>query len=208
LKGKNVTIQVVGAGLYRTGTKSLKAALEVLLGRPSYHMAEVFIHPEHVATWHNAALGNMPNWHEFLKNYDATLDAPAAYFWPEISSTFPSAVVLLSVRSEESWWQSASQTVMKTEGLVSPEWDAMNNAIRDSRFSTSGQDKDSMIQGFRDHNAQVRKGVDSSHLLEWTIGDGWGPICKALDLPVPDEPFPHTNSTQEWLEREAHRNNS
>ncbi len=115
-KGKDMTIQVVGAGLYRTGTKSLKAALEVLLGRPSYHMAEVFIHPEHVATWHNAALGNMPNWHEFLKNYDATLDAPAAYFWPEISSAFPNALVLLSVRSEESWWQSASQTVMKTEG--------------------------------------------------------------------------------------------
>ena len=78
-----MAIQVVGAGLYRTGTKSLKAALEMLLGRPSYHMAEVFAHPEHVPMWHNAALGKMPNWHGFLKDYDATLDAPAAYFWPE-----------------------------------------------------------------------------------------------------------------------------
>ncbi len=201
-----MTIRVVGAGLYRTGTKSLKAALETLLGKPSYHMAEVFIHPEHVPIWHDAAHGNEPNWHEFLKNYGATLDAPAAYFWPELSRAFPNALVLLSVRSEESWWQSASQTVMKTEGMVSPEWDAMNNAIRGARFSTSGLDMDSMIQGFRDHNEQVRKGVDSNRLLEWTIGDGWESICKALNLPVPKEPFPHTNSTKEWLEREANRN--
>ena len=77
-----MTIRVVGAGLYRTGTKSLKAALERLLGRPSYHMAEVFIHPEHVPVWHGAALGKMPNWADFLQAYFATLDAPAAYFWP------------------------------------------------------------------------------------------------------------------------------
>ena len=200
-----MAIRVVGAGLYRTGTKSLKAALETLLGRPSYHMAEVFMHPEHVPTWHNAALGQMPNWHEFLKDYDATLDAPAAYFWPEISNAFPDALVLLSVRSEDSWWRSASQTVMKTEGLVSPEWDAMNNAVRASRFSTTELDRESMIEGFRQHNEQVRREVDSGRLLEWTIGDGWPPICEALRLPVPDEPFPHTNSTQEWLERERNR---
>ena len=73
-----MTIRVVGAGLYRTGTKSLKAALETLLQRPSYHMAEVFLHPEHIPVWHNAALGDMPDWREFLQAYDATLDAPAA----------------------------------------------------------------------------------------------------------------------------------
>ena len=73
---------------------------------------------------------------------------------------------------------------------------AMNNAIRSARLSTSGLDMDSMIQAFRDHNEQVRKGVDSNRLLEWTIGDGWEPICKALNLPVPKEPFPHINSTK------------
>lgn len=199
-------IRIVGAGLYRTGTKSLKAALEILLGRPSYHMAEVFKHPEHIPIWHRAATGEMPEWSDFLSDFDATLDAPAAYFWPEIADAYPEALVLLSVRSAESWWQSASQTVMKTEGLVSPEWDAMNSAIRGARFSTSGLDKDSMIKGYQDHNEQVRSGIDPSRLLEWTIGDGWEPICKALRIPVPDEPFPHTNSTKEWLERAGNRN--
>lgn len=200
-----MTIRVVGAGLYRTGTKSLKSALETLLGGASYHMAEVFLHPDHIPIWHDAALGNMPNWQEFLRDYVGTLDAPAAYFWPEISAAFPDALVLLSVRSDESWWQSASQTVMKTEGLVSPEWDAMNHAVRSARFSTTQQDEESMILGFRHHNERVRRQVDPGRLLEWTIGDGWEPLCEALDLPVPDEPFPHTNTTKEWLEREALR---
>lgn len=200
-------MHVIGAGLYRTGTKSLKAALEILLGRASYHMAEVFEHPEHIPIWHDAALGNMPDWNEFLMDYDATLDAPAAYFWPEISSAFPDALILLSTRTEESWWQSASQTVMKTEGLVSPEWDAMNSAIRGARFSTSELDKESMIKGFRDHNERVRSAADPGRLLEWTIGDGWEPICQALNIAVPEVPFPHTNSTKEWLDRARHRKN-
>ena len=197
-----MTIRVVGAGLYRTGTKSLKAALEILLGKPAYHMAEVFKHPEHVPVWRKAATGQLPDWSVFLEGYAATLDAPATYFWPELSAAFPDALVLLSVRSADSWWQSASQTVMKTEGLVSPEWDAMNDAIRRSRFLTTKIDGDSMMAGFRHHNQQVREGVDPNRLLEWTIGDGWQPICHALNLPVPDVPFPHTNSTKEWLARE------
>ena len=161
-----MAVQVVGAGLYRTGTKSLKEALERLLGRPSYHMAEVFVHPEHIPVWHSAALGCMPNWADFLKAYGATLDAPAAYFWRELSEAFPDAIVLLSVRSADSWWESASQTVLRTEGLVSPEWDAMNEAISSSRFATSTRTRESAIRGFNLHNDRVRETVAPDRLLE------------------------------------------
>lgn len=113
-----MTIRVVGAGLYRTGTLLLKAALERVLGRPSYHMVEVFLHREHIPIWHKASLGSTPDWAESLRDYAATLDAPAAYFWPDLAAAFPDALVLLSVRSPESWWESASQTVMRTEGKV------------------------------------------------------------------------------------------
>ena len=196
-----MTIRVVGAGLYRTGTKSLKAALEQLLGRPSYHMAEVFLHPEHISTWHSAALGRMPVWAEFLQDYSATLDAPAAYFWPELSDAFPDAIVLLSVRSAESWWESASQTVLRTKGMVSPEWDAMNEAISATRFATPTDTRESAIRGFNLHNDRVREKVKPNRLLEWTAGDGWEPICAALGVSVPGEPFPHTNSREEWAAR-------
>ncbi|MGE4605896.1 MAG: sulfotransferase family protein [Myxococcota bacterium] len=200
-----MTLQVVGAGLFRTGTMSLKAALERLLGRSSYHMAEVFVHPEHVPIWHSAALGEMPNWAEFLKEYCATVDAPAAYFWPELSEAFPDAIVLLSVRSADSWCESASQTVLRTEGMVSPEWDAMNEAISSTRFATSKDDRESAIQGFNLHNARVREAVEPRRLVEWRDGDGWEPICAALGVSVPDEPFPHTNTREEWRARERAR---
>ena len=166
-----MSIRVVGAGLFRTGTSSLKLALERLLGRPSYHMAEVFVHPEHIPTWHAAALGRMPSWPEFLENYSATLDVPAAYFWPELSEAFPDALVLLSTRSPESWWDSASQTVMRTEGLVSPEWDAMNDTISTSRFATSTDTREDAVRGFNQHNDRVRSEVEPGRLLEWTAGD-------------------------------------
>jgi len=200
-----MSIKVVGAGLYRTGTLSLKAALERLLGRTSYHMAEVFRHPEHVPVWHNAALGSMPSWAEFLVDYDATLDAPAAYFWPELSAAFPDAIVLLSVRDPESWWESASKTVMRTEGQVSPEWDAMNEAISSSRFATHTRTKEAAIEGFELHNQRVRSEIEPARLLEWRAGDGWEPICSALGVPIPDEPFPHTNTREEWAAREQAR---
>jgi len=86
-----MTLRVVGAGLGRTGTNSLKVALEQLLGAPCYHMMEVFTHPEHIPDWHAAARGQMPDWHTLFAGYGAAVDWPAAAFWPEISAAFPGA---------------------------------------------------------------------------------------------------------------------
>jgi hypothetical protein len=196
---------VIGAGLPRTGTKSLKAALERLLGGPCYHMVEVFAHPEHIPVWHAAALGEETDWREFLKTYAATLDAPAAYFWPELRRAFPDALVLLSQRDAESWWDSASQTVFRTQGKVSPEWDAMNEAIENERSDFSREDRASAIAGFERHNARVRAGVPAERLVKWRPGDGWDPLSGALGISVPDEPFPHTNTREEWRARERAR---
>lgn len=200
-----MTMRVIGAGLPRTGTLSLREALKVLLGRPCYHMQEVFAHPEHVAVWHAAALGREPNWAEFLRSYGASVDAPAAYFWPELVRAFPEAIVLLSVRDADSWWESASETVFRTRGLVSPEWDAMNDAIRTTRFPTPRDSRESAIRGFELHNGRVRREVPGHRLLEWRASDGWPPICKALELPVPDQPFPHINSREDWRSRNRDR---
>lgn len=185
-----MTLRVVGAGLPRTGTQSLKQALELLLARPCYHMREVFAHPEHVPLWHAAASGRPPDWQEFLRDYAATVDAPAAYFWPELSEAFPEAIVLLSIRDGESWWESAIRTVFRTKGLVSPEWDAMNEAIAKSRFPTPRDTRESAIRGYELHNDRVRAAVHPSRLVVWHLGEGWEPICQALGVPVPTQPFP------------------
>src|SRR5579863_6443630 len=106
-----MTLQVVGAGLGRTGTTSLKQALELLLGGPCYHMFEVRERPDDPDAWGDAYEGRPPAWDQFFEGYRATLDWPAAPFWPEISTAFPEALIILSVRDADDWWKSASSTI-------------------------------------------------------------------------------------------------
>jgi hypothetical protein len=194
-----MSLRVVGAGLGRTGTLSLKVALERLLGAPCYHMAEVFSHPDHVVRWHAAARGRMPDWHALFEGYRAAVDWPAASFWPELSAAFPDAVVLLSVRDPQSWWQSAHGTIFPTTQGVTGEWRAMIDALFAARFTPALDDRAACIAAFERHNARVRKTVPPSRLVEWRAADGWAPLCSALGVPVPAEPFPRVNTREDFL---------
>ncbi|PON11004.1 sulfotransferase family protein [Candidatus Entotheonella serta] len=200
-----MTLRVIGVGLGRTGTSSLKLALETLLGGPCYHMREVIAQkPEHIRIWHNAALGKMPNWQTLFADYVATVGPPPAWFWPELIAAFPEALVLLSVRDSERWWDSASQTIFKTDEstTMSDEFKAMTKAVYTSLGLANRQDREAAIRVSEAHNARVREVVPSDRLLIWQVGDGWAPICEALELPVPDEPFPHTNTRAEFQARD------
>jgi len=196
-------LRVIGAGVGRTGTTSLKAALERLLGAPCYHMLEVFQHRDHVPHWHAAARGRMPEWRELLAGYAAAVDWPASAFWPELCEAFPDALVVLSLRDPQAWWESADETIFPTirEPAREPgwyaEWQAMVHAMLGSRFGAI-DDAASAMAAFERHNARVRELAPPERLLEWRAADGWEPLCAALDLPVPDEPFPRVNTRDEW----------
>jgi len=194
-------LKVVGAGLGRTGTHSLKLALERLLGEPCYHMIEVFAHPDHVPTWQQATRGQMPDWDELFAGYGAAVDWPAAAFWKEQSEAYPDALILLSTRDSASWWRSCDNTIFQVlrtaDDKMPPEWTAM---IKDlfAAFSGGTLDEASAIAAYERHNADVRATAPADRLPEWHPGDGWAPLCAALGLEVPDEPFPHVNSTAEF----------
>jgi hypothetical protein len=194
-----MALRVVGAGLGRTGTLSLKVALERLLGARCYHMAEVFAHPAHVPMWHAAARGRMPDWRALFDGYGAAVDWPAASFWPELAAAFPDAVVLLSVRDPASWWESALGTIFPATQNVDGEWRAMIDAVFAARFTSALGDRAACIAAFERHNAAVRSAVPSSRLVEWRAADGWVPLCAALGVPVPDEPFPRVNTREDFL---------
>lgn len=195
-----MALRVVGAGLGRTGTMSLKIALERLLGAPCYHMSEVFRHPEHIRAWHAAARGDMPDWEKLFEGFAATVDWPAASFWPELSRAFPNAIVLLSVRDPQAWWESASQTIFPSvEEAPRDAWYEMVHDLMAARFTTELHDRAAAIAAFERHNAEVRKAVPRARLLEWTAADGWEPLCKALGIPVPQEPFPRANTKEDFL---------
>lgn len=193
-------LEVVGAGVGRTGTHSLKLALEQLIGGRCHHMLEILGDPEQVPGWIDAIDGKPVDWSVLLAKYRALVDWPGASFWPELSAANPDALVLLSVRDPEGWYKSASNTIFLAFDRMPPEakpWmDAVRRLMRD-RFSDRLEDPTAMMDAFVRHNDAVRKAIPASRLLEWRPGDGWEPICERLGKPVPAEPFPLTNTTEE-----------
>ncbi len=200
-----MSLRVVGAGLGRTGTHSLKLAFEQLLGGPCYHMLEVINRPDQAEAWAAAVDGKMPDWESFLGAYVATVDWPAAAFWRELAASAPEAVVVLSSRDPEAWWESASQTIFSVLARGAPPDDpggvaelAMITALMDRRFTPDWNDRQAAIRAYNAHNEEVRRSVPSSRLLEWHPGDGWGPLCTALGVDVPSMPFPHVNTMSDF----------
>jgi hypothetical protein len=200
-----MTLKVVGAGVGRTGTHSLKFALEQLLGAPCYHMMELLEHQEHLPAWEQAIDGTLRDWDTIFGGYAAAVDWPASGFWPELSNAYPDAIVLLSVRETDGWWKSASSTIWEVMKRGAPPDDAfMQRWLADvkrmltERFSPDWQDEAAAKAAYVAHNARVRAEVPKDRLVEWHPGDGWEPICTALGLAVPDTPFPHVNTTDEF----------
>jgi hypothetical protein len=194
-------LEVVGAGVGRTGTHSLKLALERLLGGPCHHMIEVLSDPRQVPGWTDAIEGRRVDWSELLGRYRAIVDWTGASFWRELRAANPQALVLLSVREPEEWYRSASGTIFLAFEVLPPELAPWMNTLRKlfhDRFSDRLDDPGAMIDAYQRHNDAVRREVPAAQLLEWRPTDGWAPICERLGLGVPDEPFPVTNTTEEF----------
>ncbi|HVV53109.1 MAG TPA: sulfotransferase [Polyangia bacterium] len=200
------SFRVIGAGLGRTGTHSLKIALERLLGGPCYHMVEVFERPADVAVWQAAANREPVDWRKLFDGYAAAVDWPAAAFWPQIAEAFPEALILFSTRDAEGWWKSADRTIFATfrRGLgprEPPGWRQMITDVFGKTFTPGFLEEGPAKAAFERHAAEVRARAPKGRLLEWRAQDGWGPLCAALGVPVPDEPFPVSNTAEEFRAR-------
>jgi hypothetical protein len=204
-QGDAMALKVVGAGVGRTGTLSLKMALERLLGGRCHHMIEVFGHgDEEIPVWTAAIRGGTVDWRALMDPYVAQVDWPGASFWPELSEAFPDALVLLSVRDPGEWYRSASNTIfggMQGASVGGDDWMSSMLRLLDERFCSKLDDRAAMIEAFERHNERVRSAIPGDRLLEWTPSDGWEPICKALGVDVPYEPFPVSNTTAEFRAR-------
>ena len=204
-----MTLRVVGAGLGRTGTASLKQALEQLLGAPCYHMLEVMQNPEHDPFWLAAARGEVVGVPRFLDGYRAAVDWPVCAFWRELAAANPEAVILLSTReSPERWWASMRATIVPAvKARIDPadaalsRHRAMVRELFERRFCARWDDSDAAMGAYERHNEDVRRCDDPARLLQWRPGDGWEPICAALGVAVPDEEFPHENTTADFRAR-------
>jgi len=202
-------LRVIGAGLPRTGTMTLKNALETLLGAPCHHMAELFENtrdadpPRFLA----AAQGNPPDWDVVFADYAAAVDWPSSAFYAELAEHYPDAVVILSVRdSFDTWWKSANNTILAkiddAAEFAGQTWADMIDAIWDKTFEGAPRtDRDAVEAAYHRYHERVRETIPAERLVEFTTGAGWKPLCEALDLPIPDEPFPFLNTTKDWQDR-------
>ncbi len=201
-----MALRVVGAGLGRTGTTSLKQALELLLDGPCYHMLDVFGREQDTPVWHAAVRGEPVDWGELLHEYRATVDWPACAFWRELSVANPEALVLLSTRdSAEQWWGSMEHTIVPVSQRPIPTDDpaaarhmAMLHELFERTFTAALANPAAAMAAYERHNEDVRRATAPERLIDWRPGDGWDPICAALGLAVPDEPFPHENRSAEY----------
>ena len=201
-----MALEVIGVGLGRTGTASLKAGLEKLgLGR-CYHMSEVLQKPERMKDWIAAANGN-PDWDKIFDGFTCSVDYPGATFWEDLVDYYPDAKFLLTVRDANKWFESANQTVMSAKFrefvVKSPFGEYLQRILYDT-VDNRTEDREFMVAHFENHTAKVIEKIPADKLLVFEIQDGWGPLCEFLGVPVPDEDFPRINSrdeTQAMLEK-------
>ena len=200
-----MALDIIGAGFGRTGTDSLREALNILGFGPCHHMHEIRDNPEKAQPWHDYFCGGAPLDLDLLfEGYRSQVDWPGAHLWRESAERYPEAKVILSIRDPEAWWASYSKTIkVFRETTMPPEAPHMRqiqefvDVFLGDRFAT----KERAIANFEEHIAAVKSAIPADRLLTYELGSGWEPLCAFLEVPLPEEPYPHTNATKAFQER-------
>jgi hypothetical protein len=205
LRDQPLSLSIIGTGFGRTGTLSLKQALERLgIGR-CYHMMEVIENPSHIPLWSDAADGKPVDWDALFDGFSATVDNPSTVFWRELTAAYPNAKVIHTVRDPERWYESAASTIFQHMDAPPPEDSLLaslvtmaRKVVYDGVFDGRIDDRDHAVEIFKRHTEDVKREIDADRLLVFEVAQGWKPLCEFLSLPVPDEPFPRANEREEF----------
>lgn len=198
-------MDVIGVGFGRTGTLSLKAALERLDLGPCMHMIPLLNDAPRATLFHKAAEGDAAGLDAALDGCRSTVDWPGTYFWRDLVARHPDAKVVLTVRDPQQWYDSAYRTIYAAATSPRPPADGaaldmIHALIWDGTFGGRFADRDFAVRVFTEHNDAVRREVPPQRLLEFEVARGWAPLCEFLGRPVPDEPFPRLNDSAAFQE--------
>lgn len=202
-----MTLEIIGSGLGRTGTKSLHAALNRLGFGPTHHMFEVFQQQERTPLWIEAGNGRA-DWEAIFEGYRSAVDYPTAAFWRELTDYYPDAKVIHTIRDPDEWFASTQATIFRPDGFAATAMesggmmaDFFKVVIRD--FPGRLNERAFMTDYFRRHTEAVKAAIAPERLLVYEVREGWAPLCTFLFVPVPDEPFPAQNDRAEFVARVA-----
>jgi len=196
-----MSLKIIGAGYGRTGTLSLKSALETLGYNRCHHMIEVINKPGEAHKWLDAIDNPAVNWDELFEGFEACVDWPACHFYQQLADYYPEAKVLLTVRDPGAWFESMSATTLN---VIRPRLTDPGNRNLGAELVVKGAlngNIDDPVHGaemFRRHTAEVIASIDADRLLVYDVSEGWAPLCEFLGKPVPDAPFPRVNSRDEF----------
>ena len=195
-------MKLIGASYPRTGTLSTKAALEELGLGPCYHFLTQFERPQDIDVWQAAAEGQPVDWTALFADFQAAVDWPASLFYKQLLALYPDAKVLLNVRDPKAWYASMVKTVYPASqaGLSAPAESVLgrmgrmiNTLIWQGTFGGAFEDKQRAISIFEQHIQEVKDHVPAERLLVYDVKEGWEPLCRFLDVPAPNTPFPRLN---------------
>ena len=203
----------------RTGTLTQKVALEMLGFGPCYHMVDVLADLDQARLWQRALDGEAP-WERIFAGFNSTVDWPGGYFYRELMAVYPEAKVLLSVREPQAWERSMRETVWavrhgeslvrllsSAQAHVNPQWRGFLEMIDrlvwegEGTFASGHAEPQQLIDTMIRHNREVEGNVPPERLLVWSVEEGWERMCEFLEVPVPQQPFPHVNDRTEFLNR-------
>ncbi len=193
-------LKIIGAGLGRTGTMSLKIALEGLGFGPCYHMIECIPQgPDHWQLWVDALSGRQ-NWESVFTGFNSAVDFPTCSSYLSLAQYYPDAKIILTVRDQERWFDSTQETIFSPKWIEFLRASPMNPFLQLTVFDFFKDrlhDKNHFIERFQDHVNEVKKNIPASRLLVFDVRQGWAPLCEFLNVPEPDTEFPRVNEAEE-----------
>ena len=212
-----MALKVIGAGFPRTGTTSLKSALELLGFGPCCHMWEL-MKPEHAwrwPMWRRAVDGKPVHWPTLYRGFESAVDAPGCYFWRKLARAYPEAKVILTQRDWYGWWVSTQRGAMVGEAQgdrnrIDPVMAAtigrMDAAIArewGSSFEAApGVSREQFLrEQFHRHAEIVKSEIAPERLLVFQVTEGWAPLCRFLGVDEPGVAFPHENDIGDFARR-------
>ena len=202
-----MSLEVIGAGFGRTGTASLRRALEILGFGPCYHMFEIRRAPWRAAAWLRSVRGGEADWDRIFKGYRSAVDWPTCSFHTELAATYPGARFILTQRPPDRWYESTRETIYALPRAF-PRWSSglpvfrhvyalLEELIWQGTFHGRFEERTHALSTLRAHEAHVIASIPAERLLVFDVSQGWAPLCGFLQVPEPEEPFPHLNERAE-----------